>query len=95
MRFPGPGALPAPTGSGGPAYAVDRPALPARESLERLPARGMVAMFEAPRDASSLAVIRRGTSHRRREPCQKAVRIDVTGYLRDDLPRGEGEMPSL
>jgi hypothetical protein len=49
--------------------------MPARVSLEMLPARGRVASFEAPRDASSLAANRRGSSHRRRKPGLEAVRI--------------------
>jgi len=54
------------------------PQRPALESLERLPARGRLTGFEAPRDASSLAVIRRIDSVRRRKPWPKADRIAIS-----------------
>jgi hypothetical protein len=70
----------------------DRRHLPARVSLEMFPARGIVAVFEAPRDASSLAVSRRDTCHRRRESSLVAVRIAFNRQPPGTPPSGEGEI---
>ena len=91
----GPGERPAPRRLGGRAYAPDRPALPARVSSERLPARGRVTGFKAPHDASSLAVNRRDWVQRRREPSLMAVRIAIPGYLPGRPPRGKDERTPL
>jgi hypothetical protein len=63
--------------------APDRRHLPARVSLEMLPARGRVAVFEAPRDASSLADSRRDSCLRCREPGPETVCI-----VKSDTSRG-------
>jgi hypothetical protein len=48
--------------SGGGTYRPDRPRLPALVSLDRFPARGRIAGFPAPCDASRPAVGRRWIS---------------------------------
>ena len=63
--------------------APDRRHLPARASDEMFPARGRVAVFEAPRDASSLDGRWLDSGQRRREPGLEAVCIDTSDTSRD------------
>src|SRR3954447_7651645 len=85
---PGPPPPPAPG-------ALQEFAPPARVSLEMLPARGRVAVFEAPRDASSLADSRRDSCLRCREPGPETVCIVKSDTSRGHLRARRGVMPSL
>lgn len=68
--------------------ALDRRHLPARVSDERFPARGRVAVFEAPRDASSLADRWLDSCQRRCEPSPEAVCIGKSDTSRDTPRKG-------
>ena len=80
-----------PRGPGGRG-SIPRPRAPAGAWCRSRCSRrgGRVAVFEAPRDASSLAVSRRSTCMRRREPGQKAVRIAILGEPPGTFPAGRG-----
>jgi hypothetical protein len=70
-------------GGPGAGWALDRRHLPARVSDEMFPARGRVAVFEAPRDASSPDGRWLDSCQRRFEPGQEAVCIDTSDTSRD------------